>query len=230
MAGARSERLLSLIQLLCAHRFPVAGDRLAEELGVSLRTLYRDIASLRAQGAAIEGEPGIGYVLKPGFLLPPMMFSQEEVEALVLGSRWVETVADPTLSAAATQALAKIATVLPAALSEQLDETALIIGPHRGVAERADIAAIRGAIRTQTKLEIRYSDENGVASDRIIWPVGLAYFERVRVVIAWCEKRDDFRHFRTDRIDDLSVLDKRYPRRKSVLLAEWRAKRRSQHS
>lgn len=222
MAGSRSERLLALLQVLRGHRYPVSGGRLAGELGISLRTLYRDIASLRAQGAAIEGEAGVGYVLRPGFLLPPMMFSQEEIEALVLGSRWVARSTDAKLSAAAEAALAKIAAVLPPELSDAVDETALIVGPRAIAEEKADIAALRSAIRRERKLDIGYSDETGAVTRRIIWPFGLAYFERVRVVVGWCELRQDFRHFRTDRIASLTETGERYPKRRAVLLADWR--------
>ena len=222
MAGSRSERLLALLQVLRGHRYPVSGSRLADELGISLRTLYRDIASLRAQGAAIEGEAGVGYVLRPGFLLPPMMFSQEEIEALVLGSRWVARSTDAKLSAAADAALSKIAAVLPPDLSDAVDETALIIGPRAIAEEKADIAGLRSAIRRERKLDIGYSDEAGAITRRIIWPFGLAYFERVRVVVGWCELRQDFRHFRTDRIASLAETGERYPKRRAVLLADWR--------
>ncbi|MET3600324.1 helix-turn-helix transcriptional regulator [Martelella mangrovi] len=222
MAGSRSERLLALLQALRSRRYPVSGDALARELGVSLRTLYRDIASLRAQGAAIEGEAGVGYVLKPGFLLPPMMFSHEEIEALVLGSRWVEKVSDPELSSAASQALAKIAAVLPQSLSDAVDQTALIVGPRVVAEESADIAVLRSAIRDEKILQIDYRDERDRVTARTIWPIGLAYFERVRIVVAWCEMRGDFRHFRTDRIAGLSEAGRRYPRRRAVLLGEWR--------
>ncbi|AJY44435.1 helix-turn-helix transcriptional regulator [Martelella endophytica] len=222
MAGSRSERLLSLLQTLRGHRYPVSGAALAEQLGISLRTLYRDIASLRAQGAAIEGEAGIGYVLRPGFLLPPMMFSTEEIEALVLGTRWVERVTDQHLSAAASTALAKIAAVLPESLAETVDETALSVGPRRLVTDTADIPALRAAIRAMRKVEIAYRAEGGAVSERVIWPFGLAYFEQVRVVLGWCELRQDFRHFRTDRIVNMRETGERYPQRRAVLLAEWR--------
>jgi len=125
---ARSERLLDLLQVLRRYRQPVTGRVLAEETGVSLRTLYRDIASLQSQGAVIEGEPGIGYVLRPGFMLPPMMFSREEIEALVLGSRWVARSGDKGLADAATDALAKIAAVLPQDLRDDLDASVLLVG------------------------------------------------------------------------------------------------------
>src|SRR5262245_23635780 len=105
---SRAQRLLDLIQVLRRHRFPVRGAALARELGVSLRTLYRDIEALKAQGARIDGEAGVGYVLRPGFMLPPLMFSEDEIEALVLGSRWVASRADAPLGKAARNALAKI--------------------------------------------------------------------------------------------------------------------------
>src|SRR5712692_11642714 len=126
---SRAQRLLDLIQLLRRHRFPISGASLAQELGVSLRTLYRDIETLNAQGARIDGEAGIGYVLRPGFMLPPLMFSEEEIEALVLGSRWVAERADAPLSKAAANVLAKIGAVLPKDLRETLDDSGLLIGP-----------------------------------------------------------------------------------------------------
>src|ERR1700729_1399732 len=132
MAGdmSRTERLLDLLQILRRHRSPILGAALAAELGISLRTLYRDIATLRGQGAAIEGEPGIGYVLRPGFTLPPLMFSIEELEALVLGSRWVALRSDDRgLAAAGRDALAKIAAVLPDDLRREVDAAPLLVGP-----------------------------------------------------------------------------------------------------
>ncbi|MCF4124540.1 helix-turn-helix transcriptional regulator [Methylobacterium sp. SyP6R] len=220
---SRAERLLDLIQVLRRHRGPVSGRHLAQETGVSLRTLYRDIASLQAQGAAIEGEPGLGYVLRPGFTLPPLMFREEEIEALVLGMRWVATRTDDPLAAAAGDALAKIAAVLPQALRERLDTSTLIVGPAEAVPERIDLAALRGAIRAQHRVAIRYRDAGGAGSERVIWPFALGFFERVRVVVAWCETRDDFRHFRTDRVEALTLTGERYPRPRHALMREWRA-------
>jgi predicted DNA-binding transcriptional regulator YafY len=195
---------------------------LAQELGVSLRTLYRDIANLQGQGAGIEGEPGLGYVLRPGFMLPPLMFSEDEIEALVLGSRWVAKRADPRLALAAADALAKIAAVLPPDLREDLDASALLVGPREAVGDAVDLAAIRGAIRAERKLTIAYTDQYGAASERTVWPFALAFFERTRILAAWCETRRAFRHFRTDRIAALTVGDGRYPRRRRALLKEWR--------
>lgn len=195
---------------------------LAAELSISIRTLYRDIATLQAQGAPIEGEPGLGYVLRPGFMLPPLMFSDEEVEALVLGSRWVADRGDARLALAARNAVAKIAAVLPDDLRDQLDASSLIVGPAKRVADTVDLALVRQAIRSERKLAIAYRDAEGTVSDRLVWPLALGFFDRVRVVVAWCELRQGFRHFRTDRIFDLNPTETRYPRRRQALLKEWR--------
>ena len=220
---SRAQRLLDLIQLLRRRRTAVAGAILAEELGISLRTLYRDIETLKAQGAYIEGEAGVGYVLRPGFMLPPLMFSEDEIEALVLGSRWVSERADGLLGKAARNVLAKIGAVLPDDLRNGLDESGLLIGPGELIAAGdGELAAIRQAIRSERKLEITYADERGSGTRRIIWPVALAFYDRVRVVVAWCELRDGYRHFRTDRIAALEPRVERYPRRRASLLKQWR--------
>lgn len=197
---------------------------LAEELQVSLRTLYRDIATLQAQGAAIEGSPGLGYVMQPGFMLPPLMFSEEEIEALVLGSRWVARRADKKLRVAATNALAKISAVLPKELRHQLEYSGLLIGPVKTAIEYDDEkeALIRQAIRKEMKLQLVYVDVKEERSQRIIWPLALGFFEEIHVVVAWCELREDFRHFRTDRIVDLSLLETRYQPSRQHLLKKWR--------
>lgn len=220
---SRSERLLDLIQILRRHRRPVSGRTLAGEMGISIRTLYRDIATLQGQGAPIEGEAGLGYVLKPGFMLPPLMFTDEEIEAIVLGSRWVAKQPDQRLSAAATDALAKIAAVLPDDLREDLDATTLLVGPTAGAIEGIDLGLVRQAIRNERKLGFFYRDAGGAASQRMVWPFALGFFDKVRVVVAWCETRQDFRHFRADRISGLDVTEARYPRRRQMLLKEWRA-------
>ncbi len=196
---------------------------LAAELGVSLRTLYRDIGALQAQGAGIDGEAGVGYILRPGFMLPPLMFSEDEIEALVLGSRWVADRGDARLGAAARNALAKIAAVLPADLRDELDASALLVGPGAAIAAGdAELAAIREAIRGERKLAIAYLDRDAVETRRTIWPFALGFFDRARVVVAWCELRHAFRHFRTDRIAALTATGSRYPRRRQALLKEWR--------
>ena len=199
---------------------------LAAELGVSVRTLYRDIEALKAQGAHVDGEAGVGYVLRPGFMLPPLMFSEEEIEALVLGSRWVSERADGLLGKAARNVLAKIGAVLPDDLKHGIDTSGLLIGPGEPIAAGdAELAAIRQAIRSERKTRIVYTDEQASATERTIWPFGLAFYDRVRVVVAWCELRKGYRHFRTDRIAAIDVTPERYARRRAVLLKEWRTQR-----
>ena len=219
---SRAQRLLDLLQVLRRHRRPVRGQALAETLGISLRSLYRDIATLQAQGAAIEGEAGVGYVLRPGFTLPPLMFTPEEVEALVLGSRWVAEHGDAKLAEAARDALAKIGAVMPAERSGDIETTPLLVGPGGGRAEDAE-ASLRQAIRAERKVVIAYRNQNAEVSERTIWPIALSYFASARVVVAWCELRAGFRHFRADRIAALAIVEHRYPRRRAVLLKEWRA-------
>lgn len=219
---SRAERLLELMQVLRRRREPASGAALAQELGVSLRTLYRDIASLQAQGAAIEGEAGVGYVLRPGFTLPPLMLSEEEIEALVLGSRWVARHTDPELAEAARNALAKIHAVLPASLRHELESNALMVPGATAPGPDALLASIRLAIRRERKLRLAYKDAAGQASERVVWPFALGFFEQTRMVAAWCERRLDYRHFRVDRIGQLQLLDDRYPRQRQEMLREWR--------
>jgi predicted DNA-binding transcriptional regulator YafY len=221
---SRTQRLFDLIQILRRHRYPVTGKQLADELDVSLRTLYRDIATLQTQGASIKGEPGLGYVLYPGFILPPLMFSEEEIEALVLGSRWVAHRADKKLRLAATNALAKISAILPEDLRHQLEFSGLLIGPVKTAIEHDDVkeALIRHAIRKEHKLQMTYIDVKDDISQRVIWPLALGFFEEIHVIVAWCELREAFRHFRTDRIAELTQLETRYPQRRQTLLKKWR--------
>lgn len=221
---SRTQRLFDLIQILRRHRYPISGQQLADELNISLRTVYRDIATLQGQGASIEGEPGLGYVLRPGFMLPPLMFSEEEIEALVLGSRWVARRADKKLRLAATNVLAKISAVLPVDLRQQLECSGLLIGPAKNTIEHDDEkeALIRLAIRKEHTLQMTYKDVKEEVSQRTIWPLALGFFDDFHVVVAQCELRKEFRHFRTDRIVTLTPTQTRYPARRSVLLKKWR--------
>ena len=206
--------------MLRRHRYPVSGQAIADELGVSLRTVYRDIQTLIGQGAAIDGEAGVGFVLRPGFVLPPLMFSDDEIEALVLGLRFVTQRTDAPLERAAKDALAKIAAVLPEDLRETIAGVGLLAVPS--AIDTLDLAPVRAAMRAETKLIIDYADRKGEKTRRTVWPVALGFFDRVRVMVAWCELREGFRHFRADRIAKLRVTEKRYPRRRRVLMKEWR--------
>lgn len=210
--------------MLRRHRFPITAARLAGELRVSIRTLYRDIETLRAEGAPIEGEAGVGYVLRPGFLLPPLMFSEDEIEALALGVRWVIDRTDGTMALAARDALGKIASVLPQDMRAVADGSGLLLPPGNLVTgAEARLPELRQAIRTERKVAIAYADKTGRETERVIWPFALAFFEAVRVVVAWCELRQEYRAFRADRITRLEVAETRYPRRRHQLMQEWKA-------
>src|SRR5436305_3040017 len=223
----RAERLLQLLQILRRHRAPVTGEVIADELEVSLRTGYRDIASLIGDRVPIRGEAGVGYVLDEGFDLPPLMFTVDELEAAMLGLRWVARRGDRQLSRAAKDAVAKIGAVLPQELKPFLFDASLIVSPNsRIAADAVDVAALRDAIRKGRKVQIRYHNEASEVTERVIWPLGVAYFEATRNVIAWCELREAFRYFRTDRIEDISYLDQRYPGRRKALLKNWQEQMR----
>ncbi|RNJ48745.1 HTH domain-containing protein [Methylocystis hirsuta] len=219
---SRTHRLFELLQMLRRRRRPVSGAELAREAGVSLRTLYRDIAALQAMGAEIDGEPGVGYVLRPGFLLPPLMFSEEEIEALALGAKWVVRRTDDALSQAAGNALAKISAVLPRELRTRLEDDALLVGPGWERPQHVELTLLRRALRQERKFAISYRDEKGARTQRVIWPIALGFFESARVLVGWCELRRAFRHFRTDRIEAAHILDARPPRRRQALVREWR--------
>ena len=218
---SRSARLLNLIQELRRRRYPVTAARLAEELGVSLRTIYRDIATLISQGASIDGEAGLGYVLNSGFFLPPLMFGEDEVDALILGLRLVAERGDPELVRAADDALAKITAVLPEELENLASTSGMLVGPGTAPA-RPYMAVIRRAMRAEQTVRLRYTDKKGASTDRIVWPIALGFFEATEVLAGWCETRRDFRHFRLDRIVAAEVTSERYPKRRRLLLAEWR--------
>lgn len=218
----RAERLLQLIQILRRHRRPVTGDVIARELEISLRTVYRDIAALIADRVPIRGEAGVGYVLGEGFDLPPLMFTPDELEAVMLGLRWVTRRGDSDLSRAAQDTVAKIGTVLPENLRPFLFDAALLVPPHARLAEdRVDVALLRSAIREGRKVSLGYRSEDGRETQRIVWPIAVAYFDAQRLIIGWCELRQAFRSFRTDRIIAMAVLDEKYKARRKVLLKQW---------
>ena len=221
----KTERLFSVMDALRRHRRPVTAAALADEQSVSVRTLYRDIQTLIGLGAPIEGEAGIGYMLRPGFFLPPLMFSAEELEALVLGARWVEARPDAPLALAAKTALGKIATASPDDLRDRISNTGL--WPVRSNWTPNDsgplLAVMREAIRSEKAVQIAYADESGNTSERAIWPITVAYYEEKQIFAAWCTVREDFRNFRTDRIVTAAPLEARFGRRRAALAKEWEA-------
>lgn len=220
---SRSQRLLSLLEVLRRHRHPVSGAVLAAETGVSLRTLYRDIATLQSGGADIEGEAGVGYVLRPGYMLPPLMFTGEEIKALILGFRFVEKRTDAPIAAAARNALAKIEAVLPDELRRLSENVGLMVGPSPSLPlERVDLTLLRTALRLEHPLTIHHRALDETLSTREVWPCALTYFEGAHVLVAWCTLRHDFRHFRTDRIEQATPGESRYPKRRATLVREWK--------
>lgn len=221
---ARADRLLRLLQILRRYRRPVTAAAIADELEVCQRTVYRDIAGLIDEGVPIRGEAGIGYVLGDGYDLPPLMFNADEIEAMLVGLRWVGARGDASLARAAADVVAKIGQMLPSHLKPVLFEPAVDAPrwPLELPDETIDLASLRAAIRNCRKVEIAYSDEKGQATTRVIWPLALGYFEMSRIVIAWCELRDDFRHFRTDRVRRAEISQQRYPGSRVKLLAKWR--------
>jgi predicted DNA-binding transcriptional regulator YafY len=222
----RADRLLRIIQLLRRHRRPVTGSRMAEELEVSLRTLYRDIADLVTDGVPIRGEAGVGYVLGAGYDLPPLMFKSDELEAIMLGLSWVSRRGDKALAIAADDVVAKIGTVLPEALRPFFFDAPLLTPPKFNLAEdQVDVAQLRQAIRGQSKVEIDYADELGRVTRRVIWPIAISYFDAQRLVVAWCELRQGFRHFRSDRVSAMQLLSEKYREPRLKLLARWKDER-----
>ena len=221
---SRAGRLFQLLQALRSHRNPVSAARLATQMGVSDRTIYRDIATLREQGARIDGEAGLGYQLRAGFMLPALVFSEEEIEALVLGARWVAWQADPELAQAARQALERITTCLPANLRVVVDTSGLFAPSfQQPVPFEPWLPALRRAIRMEQKIVLDYRDANGCITQRTVWPFAMAFFQQSRMMAAWCELRQSFRHFRADRVASLKDTGERYPTRRHALMQHWRA-------
>jgi len=216
----RADRLFQIIQFLRTRRVTTA-RWLAERLEVSERTIYRDVKDLILSGVNIEGEAGVGYVVRRGFDLPPLMFSKEEISALTLGARIVESWADPSLAVAAQSALSKIESVLPDDLKDSPEKTPLF-APMTQI--RPDIASkmaeIRLATDTKRKIFLDYADVNYQRSQRTIWPLGLFFWGVVWTMGAWCELRENFRIFRLDRIQKMHVLDITYPADKGKALQD----------
>ena len=207
----RADRLFEIIQFMRRKDLTRARD-LSDALEVSERTIYRDIQDLIASGVPIEGEAGVGYVLKAGFDLPPLMFKEQEIEALVLGARIVASWADPELAAAASNVIAKVQAVIPDRLRDYMANTALLAPPHHYMEPITfDMAELRRALRSQLKVHFRYRDALAEASERTVRPLCLAYFGPVWLLSAWCELRDDFRTFRLDRIDGFDVPGDQLP-------------------
>ena len=218
----RADRLFDIVQTLRAAGAPLTAAALAETLEVTVRTIYRDIAALQASRVPIEGAPGLGYVLRRGFDLPPLMFTSDEIDAIAVGARHVRRLRDPKLQQAAESVLSKVTAIVPETLQPYLRAPPFFVSegsapPLTGV----DPAEIRSAIHQARKMSIAYRDEKARRTERTIWPIAMAYYVDVTLVGAWCELRNDFRNFRADRIVSSRVLDENFSPEHGRLAAEW---------
>ena len=220
----RADRLFDIIQALRTVSHPVTAAALAEQLEVTVRTIYRDIAALQGSRVPIEGAPGLGYVLWRGFDLPPLMFTSEEADAIAIGVRLLRRLRDAKLQRAAESVLAKLVVVVPEPLQPHLVSAPIYVSdgdapPVTGV----DPGVLRDAIHEARKVAIAYVDERGRHTHRTVRPIAMAYYVDVTVLGAWCELRNDFRNFRVDRISNAQLLDERFLAESSRLMAEWLA-------
>ena len=219
----RADRLFQIIQILRRSTRPVTATQMAEELEVSKRSVYRDVADLIGQRVPIRGEAGLGYVLGRDFDMPALMLTPDEIEAAALGAQWVAGRGDAVLAGAARDLIAKITAAVPERLRPFIAEPSIGAPPSQGMApDGLDIARTRMWIRTGRKILIRYRDEHLRGSERTIWPTIIGYAETVRLLAAWCELRREFRHFRTDRIIAADFLDERHGCQPGELRAKWK--------
>jgi predicted DNA-binding transcriptional regulator YafY len=217
----RGDRLFQLVQLVRGRRLST-GDWLAQRLAVSLRTVYRDIADLQQQGVPIDGEAGVGYRMRAGFDLPPLMFTQDEAKALVAAVRLAQPRLDPGLAAGAENALAKVIAVLPLAVRAAAESLA-VYAPDIGIDQltRQRLEVLRGAADARRKICIDYLDLNERRTEqRLLRPLGCFYWSATWTLAAWCELRHDFRSFRVDRIEALDVQGARFRDESGKTLAD----------
>ena len=218
----RADRLFDVIQVLRTAKKPVTAATLAEELEVTVRTIYRDVATLQARRVPIEGAPGLGYVLRKGFDLPPLMFTIDEIEAIAVGAAGAAP-ARLELQHAAGRVLDKVTVVLPESLRAHVADAPFYVSRGDAAEPKVDVAQVRAAIRDRRKLRIAYLDEKGHRTRRTIWPLAMAYYVDVSLVGAWCELRKDLRNFRVERITASRVLAARFQDHNGKLLAQWLA-------
>lgn len=218
----RTDRLFELIQILRDGRLHTARD-MAERLEVSVRTLWRDMATLIASGLPVEGERGVGYILREPVTLPPLTLTPDEVQALTLGLQLVTRGADPSLARAADSLRAKIEAVVPARLLDGIGQETWVFPGAEAVAAARHLPLLRRAIRLRERVVIGYRDESGQRSDRPLRPLVLEFWGRVWTLAAWCEARSDFRSFRVDRIDTLHSTGETFPDEPGTTLTDWRS-------
>lgn len=212
---ARSLRMFEIVQLLRSSRRPLIAQEIADTLDVTKRTIYRDIASLQAMRIPISGEAGVGYIMRPGFDLPPINFDDEEAEAVSVGLKMVARTGDKSLLKAARRAALKLSDATP--LSQTVYSSSW--GPQ--TPDDINLSEIRDAIRQELKIQIFYSDGQQQPSKRIVLPVAIIYYSESVVIAAWCELREDFRHFRPDRIQSYAILEDRFTGKSAELRQRW---------
>lgn len=218
----KASRLFEIIQILRLALGPVTAAEIGARLGVTSRSIYRDIVELQAMAVPVEGGRGIGYILRPGFELPPLMFSIEETEAIVLALALLRRTGDRGLTAAAGRINQKIASAMPAPLRPHLASTALHAwGTVAPTADGIDTALVRQAIRDEQKLSIDYIDASGLTTRRTIRPVALIYYSATHNIVAWCELRQAIRNFRTDRVMASRLEDAFFKGEGESLRRQW---------
>ncbi|HMS95184.1 MAG TPA: YafY family protein [Tabrizicola sp.] len=218
----RTDRLFELIQILRDGKLHTAQE-MAERLEVSVRTLWRDMATLIASGLPVEGERGMGYLLREPITLPPLTLTPDEVQALTLGLQLVTRGADPSLARAADSLVAKIAAVLPSRLMDGIGSETWVFPGDEAIAAARHLPALRRAIRLRERLQITYRDEGGHESLRPVRPLILEFWGRVWTLATWCETRGAFRSFRVDRIAALHPTGVTFPDEPGTRLTDWQA-------
>lgn len=225
----RADRLFQIIQFMRGRRLTTA-RQLAERLEVSERTVYRDVQDLVLSGVPIEGEAGVGYVLRGGFHLPPLMFTPEEMEALIVGARMIDAWAGEKLSGAAKEALQKIDSVLPPRLKGTLQKPRIFAPAFPDTRESsACLDTLHAAINDKRKLHIEYQRADDARSERTVWPLGLVFWGNVWTLMSWCELRSEYRTFRVDRIQQFEVLDTRFVETTEISLQTLLQRYRAEH-
>ncbi|WP_034729451.1 helix-turn-helix transcriptional regulator [Bacteriovorax sp. BSW11_IV] len=213
----RSDRLLELLQILRTNRYPISGEKLAQKLNISLRTLYRDIALLQNKGAEIIGEPGVGYILRPGFFIPPLMFNQDELDAIVLGLQWVQQYGDAPLSKASQNVFSKISEGLPKNTIKEMNRLTLRVGaPATKEHQEEDLDQLRNAIRMRKKLEIKYRSKVFH-----IFPITIGYFSDKRILVGWDNDKEVFHHFDTKKVILVKTLEQMLLKSQDSLFDQW---------
>jgi predicted DNA-binding transcriptional regulator YafY len=207
----RADRLFQIVNVLRRRRTATTATHLAERLGVSERTVYRDIRDLVLAGTPIDGEAGVGYRIRPGYDLPPLMFDRDEIQALVLGARMVRQFGDPALARASDAILGKVAAIVPKDLAPLVAETRLFVPSTIGAGKSAEALTLaREALVARRKLELSYANADGAATERTVRPLGIFFWGRTWTLAAWCELRQDFRNFRLDRVAASMMLDEAF--------------------